>query len=993
MKKRTKKILFRQGMTLLLLFSVLVQGWMPLYAKEAAENTAEEAIRDKEAADAEQEGSEERIILRTEKDLRQMAKKCTLDSWSVGKTFVLQNNISIEESDFLPIATFGGTLEGNGCTISGINLTESLSPAGLFAVLQEDAEVKDLKVIGRAEPSGEANNVGGIAGINYGRISNCSFQGYVKGENNIGGIAGINKDTGEIYHCTFDGDVLGNHSTGGISGWNLGTISACKNQGDINIDGEDIEYKMTELSLNTLVNINSTENLTAHTDTGGVAGFSEGRIYYCVNEGTVGYPHVGYNVGGIAGRCKQSYIQNCSNQGKILGRKDVGGIAGQTEPLLEVEYMKDKFQILDEELDKFLDLMEAAYASVDNMSSQVFSYVKDVSYYINTARTAAGGLSTDSQEYYDSVNQGLNGIQQGVSDLRQDLNDIDWKKDKDWDIGSGGGNGGNGGNLPGISPNLPSSNPYEDELNASKNAIDDFLGTTGDQASAINDSSREYGDDMKYHMSAIDANLAEAGKKMDQLSQVLVDGGNTVSEDMSAVMNQAKVLRRVISDLREEVFTYEDASLQDVSDEKASEEEAEMGAGDLGDMSSEEAYDTSSFEKGKITRCLNTGTIEADINVGGIVGVMATEYDVDPEDDIEVVGDTSLKVSRKVSVVLRDSRNEGRILAKKDCAGGIVGKAEVGAVISCEGYGVVESQNGNYVGGIAGKTAGTIKSCFAKCTLSGNNYIGGIVGDGNAEEDEESSVSGCYAMVEITEGKQFLGAIAGKDDGMFLENYFVSDTLQGINRVDYHGKAEPLDYETLRQRENMVRGFQTFTVQFVAEDTVLKTKEFQYGQSLNDYVYPEIPEKEGCYAVWDKTQLSSLQADTVITAQYIPYLMSAHSKECRENDRPIFFAEGEFKEEDVLMLTDKTEETRQKGIKNNDHVIKEDKVIEHWVLNIPDNTGREEFILHYLKEDTQKKVNLYVYEDKQWKKVSYEEEGSYYLFPVTNSRVEIIVTK
>lgn len=996
MQRKIKKTRIKQRIALGLIISLGISGFVPSYAAEEGKEIQEEMVNE-----------EEQIYIRTEEDLKKMAKNCTLDSFSAGKVYVLQNDISITDMDFLPIATFGGIFDGNGHTISGINMTGSLSPAGLFATIQKDGVVKNLNVIGRVDPSGEAQNTGGICGVNGGLILNCSFKGYVKGNNNAGGIAGINEDGGEIRNCTFDGDVLGSHSTGGIAGSNGGTIFACENQGDINISGEDVESKMTELSLTSLFNFNRTENLSAHTDTGGIAGFSEGKIYYCINSGTVGYPHVGYNVGGIAGRCKQSYIQNCSNVGTVLGRKDVGGITGQIEPLLEVEYLKDQFQILDEETDKFIDLMEKAYSSLEDMNSQAFTYLKDISYYINTASTAAGGFSSASQDYYDSLNQGMAGMSQGISDLQKDMEKIEWDKDTD-NTPSVSGNGilpnrpsvsGNGilPNSPSLSGNDLSSgfSDYENEIKTSKDALDSFLETTGEQASSLNDSSVEYGEDMKYHLSAVHANLEQAGKKMDSLSQILIDGTGKVDEDMSAAIEQAKVLRRTISGLRDDMFSYEEPVLQDASDEKASDEEAQMGAGNINGLVSETVYDTDSFQKGKVIRCLNSGTVEADINVGGIAGVMATEYDVDPEDDIEVVGDTSLKTSRRASVVIRDSRNEGKVSAKKDCVGGIAGKADIGAVISCEGYGIIESSNGNYVGGIVGKTAGIVKNCYAKCSLSGDSYVGGIIGDGTDgdDENEESSVSNCYSIVEITDAEQFIGAIAGKEHGSFWENYFVSDTLCGINRVNYHLKAEPTEYETIYEKENLVKGFQSLTVKFVLEEEVLKTKSVQYGQSLSYHAYPEIPGKEGYYVVWDKTTLENLKNDTIVTATYVPYLMSAAGKECREDGRPIFLAEGEFKEEDVLTVTDRLEETRQKGLKNNNNAVKEDKIIEHWVLNIPDNSDREEFMVHYLKDEAYKKVKIYVYEDKQWKKILPEEEGSYYLFTVKDSRCEIVVTQ
>lgn len=62
---------------------------------------------------------------------------------------------------------------------------------------------------------------------------------------------------------------------------------------------------------------------------------------------------------------------------------------------------------------------------------------------------------------------------------------------------------------------------------------------------------------------------------------------------------------------------------------------------------------------------MNRGTVEADTNVGGIVGQVATEYDFDPEDDITLTGTESFDVEQTVKAVIRDSRNLGDVTGKK----------------------------------------------------------------------------------------------------------------------------------------------------------------------------------------------------------------------------------------------------------------------------------------------------------------------------------------
>lgn len=96
--------------------------------------------------------------------------------------------------------------------------------------------------------------------------------------------------------------------------------------------------------------------MEAHTDTGGIAGLSSGKFTTASNTGTIGYQHVGYNVGGVAGRVSQGYLQNCTNTGAVYGRKDVGGIVGQLEPFLEISYLTDNLTKLDEESDTLIDM-------------------------------------------------------------------------------------------------------------------------------------------------------------------------------------------------------------------------------------------------------------------------------------------------------------------------------------------------------------------------------------------------------------------------------------------------------------------------------------------------------------------------------------------------------------------------------------------------------------------------------------------------------------
>ena len=271
------------------------------------------------------------IHIKSAEDLRSLAHSCTLDSWSRGKTVVLDNDIELTDDDTLPIPTFGGTFNGNGHTISGLSITQSVSPAGLFGVLQKDAVIKNLNVEGTVTPSGDSENIGGIVGENHGTIESCTFNGSVSGKRSVGGIAGRNLATGIVRACEASGAIFGQSMTGGIVGENLGSIVSCRGRAYVNIESTDPSIDLSDLSLDfslDLASLSRLDTLNIATDTGGIAGYSSGAIASSTNYAAVGYQHIGYNVGGVVGR-SSGQILACSNEGAVCGRKDVGGIAGQ----------------------------------------------------------------------------------------------------------------------------------------------------------------------------------------------------------------------------------------------------------------------------------------------------------------------------------------------------------------------------------------------------------------------------------------------------------------------------------------------------------------------------------------------------------------------------------------------------------------------------------------------------------------------------------------
>ena len=131
-------------------------------------------------------------------------------------------------------ASFSGTFDGQGHTVSGIYINSENNFQGLFGY-----NGGTIKNIGVTESYIKGDYcVGGVCGRNYdGTISNCYNSGNVSSNDyNVGGVCGENRGT--ISNCYNSGTVSGDYYVGGVCGWNNeGTISDCYNSWTVNGNG------------------------------------------------------------------------------------------------------------------------------------------------------------------------------------------------------------------------------------------------------------------------------------------------------------------------------------------------------------------------------------------------------------------------------------------------------------------------------------------------------------------------------------------------------------------------------------------------------------------------------------------------------------------------------------------------------------------------------------------------------------------------------------
>lgn len=271
------------------------------------------------------------IRISSAEDLLELAARCTSDAWSEGKTIVLTRDISLTGHEFTPIPLLSGTFDGRGHSILGISLDGNASTQGLFRMVLKTGVVKGLTVSGTLRATGNGENIGGIAGVNYGTIENCRFDGEIRAQAAAGGIVGLNAEGALVSGCETSGSVAAYHRAGGIAGENRGVLNECENRMSVNTEYIAVEPSDQKKSFDISTLTLQEETIVDITDLGGIAGLNTSVIKYCDNYGDVGYPHTGYNVGGVAGR-QSGRILGCTNAGEITARKDVGGIAGQVEP-------------------------------------------------------------------------------------------------------------------------------------------------------------------------------------------------------------------------------------------------------------------------------------------------------------------------------------------------------------------------------------------------------------------------------------------------------------------------------------------------------------------------------------------------------------------------------------------------------------------------------------------------------------------------------------
>ena len=482
--------------------------------------------------------------------------------------------------------------------------------------------------------------------------------------------------------------------------------------------------------------------------------------------------------------------------------------------------------------------------------------------------------------------------------------------------------------------------------------------------------------EIKENLNKMKEELSSISGNMKNMQNTLSDSGDSVSDAAGNISNELTDQSKLSGDTIDSLTDSIDGGIQSltnsmkglmntqqhITDSVSSDLNILMGNADaLLDVSSGNITEKT---RGVIFSCTNNGSVDADINPGGIAGTMNVEYNIDPELDLDLSRLTDVAVRSTTNDVIIHCSNYGKITAKKNNGGGIAGSEELGLIYDCENYGDISAESGKKLGGIAGISTSTISKSYSFCKVTGVDYLGGICGDGY-------NISGCGSMCTLESDKgERVGSIAGHvdEEAEIASNYFVSREWGGIDNINYYGKAEACTYEEIMQKEDIPQGFSTVTVSFENAGEICKTITIPYGGTIQEEDVPRIPARDG-YWKWEKEfPLRSVTENITLKAVEQRWTQSLASREESENGKPLFLLEGNFYEDTGLELTACSPPLEEEAC----------AYAYSWTLEKqPENQDQTELTAHFLIPDNADSAQIWILSDGKWKETKTQADGSY----------------
>lgn len=854
------------------------------------------------------------------------------------------------------------TLDLNGIDIGTLNLTQNVvtrNDAGGIAG-RSSGTVAGCTNKGEIGYAHIGYNVGGVIGRQSGTVINCKNMGHVMGRKDVGGIIGqaepyreseylsdhlekVRDDFSEINH------LMGQMSDAmrSVSSDTRGYVQTLQQQYEDtmgNLDSEINSMKSTVTGNNAAMTAYMDSLSSALNNLGEIGNDTISRMMESIRQNT---ENAANNINGKLNDMKDILTES-SSESSSASESDGESASESSSP--------------EESSSQESSSLQESPAESEQPSS---SENGDTQNQPSNNEEAAAIPADDAAEYLaagdDEAGDYAWFARDSVSRESSEESSSGWELPSEWPS-----------ELPSTLPSeLPSESisiPSQSEVESKADAItdilkkdpikvnhdekiDDNLNQMKGEISSASDNIKNLqstltgtGDSLTNTMSNISGELTDqskaSGDTIDSMTDSVDGGIQSITSDLDRILNTSSRITDIISD-DVNVLLGNGSAIDDVSGKALTERTL-----------------------GVVSGCSNHGKIEGDINAGGIAGIMNTEYDVDPEVDMDLTELTDVEVRSTTNDVLIHCINYGTVAGKKRNSGGIAGSEELGLIHTCENYGTVQLESGNGLGGIAGYSASRVNQSYALCNLKGDNKIGGITGEGY-------DISNCLAMVTISGNRtEKIGSIAGciNEDGTLENNYFVSDLWGGVDQINYIGKAQRCTYEELMQMETVPAGFTQVTVTFEQDDEVLATLQIPYDGTVTEEEVPDIEPDEDCYISWDrKFPLTHVTANVTVTAESKRFTKSLAWFSATNQLKPDFLVEGDFYDTSVLSA----ESVQADRISDGDLAY-----AYIWNIdNMPEQ--KEEYVLHLRIPDGADSAAVRIQTENKWEKADTEEDGSY----------------
>lgn len=684
-------------------------------------------------------------------------------------------------------------------------------------------------------------------------------------------------------------------------------------------------------------------------EVGGIAGNNAGSILSCSFSGTVsGTEHIG----GIAGtNTATGIIKNCSAEGTVYGNHFAGGIIGSN--FGSIQDCTNTANINTELQQNDVSLSDITIDSLTGTESA--GTVTDIGGITGISSGTVIGCNNQGNVGYPRIGYNIGGVAGSQTGYLADCVNsgaISGRKDV----------GGIVGQLEpavAVTYSIDALQILKEQVNDLSALVNTAAGNVENSVSSIKNQLILIQGRLENATDALSGLVPEEGDENPIPSEEEISGVlDTLEETVTGISSSLGIIYDNLS-YAESVLSRD---IQNISDAVAVIQQTLNNSSDNlgGSVTDHSDADTDGDLTAKVEGCQNSGMITADLNGGGIAGTIAFENDLDPEADIEVYGDSTLNFSGAYRAVIKDCNNTASISVKKQYAGGIVGFAAIGLLKGCTNGADISCESATYVGGIAGRSDGQIRSCSAKSRVTAETLAGGIAGQGK-------TVSDCLSMA-VVNGSEKVGTVLGytEDISQLSNNHYMllSQDQGAIDGISYDAAAQGLTVIDFLAAPELPDFFRSYTVTFSFQDGTTQDIVLNTDEAFSQEMIPVLPDIDGCKGCWIGLENISL-FDCTVTCSYETRFQVIQTDNTRQSGLPILMAEGSF-----LPQTELTAEKQSGNLAEN--------AIEGWNYACPGSVR-----LRYLPPENQKAENLLIMlhnADGSWRQIPHTVSGSYLVF-------------